>query len=59
LQAHGDLLLTVNAASVWNMLEFADGTGYFNMYPTDNLKGQMSRFTPGLRVHAFPVLPNP
>lgn len=51
LQAHGDLLLTVNAPSVWNMLEFADGTGYFNMSPADKLKGQMSRFTPGLRVY--------
>ncbi|MEQ1616271.1 MAG: hypothetical protein ABL904_26255 [Hyphomicrobiaceae bacterium] len=31
LQAHGDLLITVNAPSVWNMKEFADGTAYFNM----------------------------
>ncbi len=51
LQAHGDVLLTVNAPSVWNMKEFADGTAYFNMSPADKLKGQMSRFTPGLRVY--------
>ena len=51
LQAHGDLLLTVNAPSVWTMAEFADGTGYFNMSPADKLKGQMGRFTPGLRVY--------
>src|ERR1700734_1655812 len=41
LQAHDDLLLTVNAPSVWNMKEFADGTAYFNMSPNDKLKGQL------------------
>lgn len=51
LQAHDDLLLTVNAPSVWNMKEFADGTAYFNMSPNDKLKGQLSRFTSGLRVY--------
>ncbi len=51
LQAHDDLLLTVNAPSVWNMQEFADGTAYFDVSPADKLKGQMSRFTPGMRVY--------
>jgi hypothetical protein len=51
LQAHGDLLLTVNAPSVWNMKEFADGTAYFNMSPNDILQNQLSRFTSGLRVY--------
>ncbi len=52
LQAHDDLLLTVNAPSVWTMKEFAeDGKAYFNMSPADVLKGQLGRFTSGLRVY--------
>jgi hypothetical protein len=51
LQAHDDLLITVNAPSVWNMKEFADGTAYFNMPPNEKLKSQLSRFTSGIRVY--------
>lgn len=52
LQAHGDLLLTVNAPSVWTMKEFAsDGKAYFNQSPADQLRGQLNRFTSGLRVY--------
>jgi hypothetical protein len=52
LQAHEDLLVTVNAPSVWTMREFAaDGKAYFNASPADILEGQLSRFTSGLRVY--------
>ena len=52
LQAHGDLLLTVNAPSVWTMKEFAsDGGAYFNRSPAEILKSQLDRFTSGLRVY--------
>ncbi|MDR5769898.1 hypothetical protein [Caballeronia sp. LZ028] len=52
LQAHGDLLLTVNAPSVWSMKEFAEeGKNYFNFSPSDILNNQLSRFTSGIRVY--------
>jgi hypothetical protein len=51
LQTHGDLLLAVNAPSVWTMQEFQqDEKTYFGASPADSLKRQMGKFTPGLRV---------
>lgn len=60
LNAHENLLLAVNAPSVWGMKEFAeDGTIYFNGSPAEALKGKMSRFTSGVRVYDIsnPVKP--
>jgi hypothetical protein len=51
LQTHDDLLLAVNAPSVWTMQEFQqDEKTYFGASPADSLKRQMGKFTPGLRV---------
>src|SRR5262245_42987049 len=50
LQTHDDLLLAVNAPSVWTMQEFQDDKAYFGGSPADKLKDQ-SRFTSGIRVY--------
>src|SRR5215510_12546911 len=49
LQTHDDLLLAVNAPSVWTMQEFQNEKAYFGGSPADKLKDQ-SRFTAGIRV---------
>src|SRR5262249_59734822 len=50
LQTHDDLLLAVNAPSVWTMQEFQNEQAYFGGSPADKLKDQ-SRFTAGIRVY--------
>ncbi len=50
LQTHEDLLLAVNAPSVWTMQEFQTEKSYFSGSPADKLKDQ-SRFTAGIRVY--------
>ena len=50
LQTHDDLLLAVNAPSVWSMQEFQDEKAYFGGSPADKLEDQ-SRFTSGIRVY--------
>jgi branched-chain amino acid transport system ATP-binding protein len=50
LQTHEDLLLAVNAPSVWTMQEFQNEKAYFGGSPADKLKDQ-SRFTSGIRVY--------
>lgn len=51
LQTHEDLLLCVNAPSVWTMEEFQkDEKTYFGASPADSLKRQMGKFTPGIRI---------
>ncbi len=50
LQTHDDLLLAVNAPSVWTMQEFQNEKAYFGGSPADKLKDQ-SRFTAGIRVY--------
>ena len=52
LQTHENLLLTVNAPSVWTMQEFqADQKAYFGGSPADKLKDPAKRFTAGIRVY--------
>jgi ABC-type branched-subunit amino acid transport system ATPase component len=50
LQTHEDLLLAVNAPSVWTMQEFQNEKAYFGGSPADKLRDQ-SRFTSGIRVY--------
>jgi hypothetical protein len=50
LQTHDDLLLAVNAPSVWTMQEFQNEKAYFGGSPADKLKDK-SRFTAGIRVY--------
>ena len=50
MQTHEDLLLAVNAPSVWTMQEFQTEKSYFSGSPADKLKDQ-SRFTAGIRVY--------
>src|SRR5262249_35126011 len=50
IQTHEDLLLAVNAPSVWTMQEFQTEKAYFGSSPADKLKDQ-SRFTAGIRVY--------
>ncbi len=50
LQTHDDLLLAVNAPSVWTMQEFQNEKAYFGGSPADKLK-DASRFTSGIRVY--------
>ena len=50
LQTHDDLLLAVNAPSVWTMQEFQNDKAYFGGSPTDSLKDR-TRFTAGIRVY--------
>jgi ABC-type branched-subunit amino acid transport system ATPase component len=59
LQTHDDLLLAVNAPSVWTMQEFQNEKAYFGGSPADKLKDR-SRFTSGIRVYDIskPEKPN-
>jgi hypothetical protein len=50
LQTHEDLLLAVNAPSVWTMQEFQNEKAYFGGSPADQLRDH-SRFTAGIRVY--------
>jgi len=50
LQTHDDIMLAVNAPSVWTMQEFQDEKTYFGASPADKLK-DTSRFTAGIRVY--------
>src|SRR5260370_16493841 len=50
LQTHEDLLLAVNAPSVWTMQEFQNEKAYFGGSPADKLTDR-SRFTAGIRVY--------
>jgi hypothetical protein len=51
LQTHEDLLLAVNAPSVWTMQQFQTDKDYFGGSPADRLKGTANQFTPGIRVY--------
>jgi hypothetical protein len=51
LQTHEDLLLAVNAPSVWTMQQFQTDRDYFGGSPADRLKGTGNEFTPGIRVY--------
>jgi hypothetical protein len=51
LQTHEDLLLAVNAPSVWTMQQFQTDKDYFGGSPADRLKGTGNLFTPGIRVY--------
>jgi hypothetical protein len=51
LQTHEDLLLAVNAPSVWTMQQFQTDKDYFGGSPADRLKGTGNQFTPGIRVY--------
>jgi hypothetical protein len=51
IQAHDDLLLAVNAPSVWNMQQFKTDKDYFGGSVADRLKGTQNQFTPGIRVY--------
>lgn len=51
LQTHDDLLLAVNAPSVWTMQQFQTDKDYFGGSPADRLKGTGNAFTPGIRVY--------
>ena len=51
IQAHDDLLLAVNAPSVWNMQQFKTDKEYFGGSVADRLKGTENQFTPGIRVY--------
>ena len=51
LQTHDDLLLVVNAPSVWTMQEFQTDKDYFSGSLGDKLKDPASRFTSGIRVY--------
>src|SRR4029077_9206548 len=53
LQTHDDLLLAVNAPSVWTMQEFQNEKAYFGGSPADKLKDQ-SRSPAGIRVSEIP-----
>ncbi len=50
LQVHEDLLIAVNAPSVWTMQEFQNEKSYFGGSPADKIKDQQKRFTAGIRV---------
>ncbi len=51
LQTHDDLLLAVNAPSVWTMQQFQTDKAYFGGSVADRLKGTGNEFTPGIRVY--------
>ncbi len=52
LQTHEDVLLAVNAPSVWTMQQFqASDKNYFGGSPADRLKGTGIEFTAGIRVY--------
>ena len=49
LQTHDDLLLAINAPSVWAMQALSERE-YFGGSPADSLKGRAGEFTAGMRV---------
>lgn len=49
LQTHGDLLLAVNAPSMWAMQ--VSEKAYFSQSPADLLKGQEAKYTTGMRFY--------
>ncbi len=51
LQTHDDLLLAVNAPSVWTMQQFQTEKDYFGGSPADRLKGTGVQFSAGIRVY--------
>ena len=51
LQTHEDLLLAVNAPSVWTMQEFQNEKAYFGGSPADKLKDRRADLPPGIRVY--------
>jgi hypothetical protein len=51
LQTHDDLLLAVNAPSVWNMKQFQSGNAYFGGSWADGMKNAGNQFTSGIRVY--------
>ena len=51
LQTHEDLLLAVNAPSVWTMQQFQTEKDYFGGSPADRLKGTGVQFSAGIRVY--------
>lgn len=58
LQAHDDLLLAINAPSVWAMQALSEQE-YFGGSPADKLKGRAGEFTPGMRVFDISVPAEP
>ena len=59
LQTHEDLLIAVNAPSVWTMMEFQNEKAYFGGSPADKLKEPQKRFTAGIRVFDISKPENP
>ena len=51
LQTHDDLLLAVNAPSVWNMQQFQTDNAYFGGSWAEKMKSTGNEFTPGIRVY--------
>jgi hypothetical protein len=51
LQTHDDLLLAVNAPSVWNMQQFQTDNAYFGGSWAEQMKNSGNQFTPGIRVY--------
>jgi len=51
LQTHDDLLLAVNAPSVWNMQQFQTDKAYFGGSWAEQMKTMGVEFTPGIRVY--------
>lgn len=58
LQIHGDLLLAINAPSVWAMQVLSEKE-YFGGSPADKLKDRAGEFTPGMRVFDISVPAEP
>jgi len=60
LPTHEDLLLAVNAPSVWTMQQFQQSDqNYFGGSPADRLKGTGIEFTAGIRVYDISKLEKP
>ena len=51
LQTHDDLLLAVNAPSVWHMQQFQTDKAYFGGSWAEQMKATGNQFTPGIRVY--------
>ena len=51
LQTHDDLLLAVNAPSVWHMQQFQTDKAYFGGSWAEQMKATGNTFTPGIRVY--------
>jgi len=51
LQTHDDLLLAVNAPSVWHMQQFQTDKDYFGGSWAERMKRTGNQFTPGIRVY--------